>query len=100
LVTLINAVRSAPPTTDERAPDDTNCESVADMQSPSDNPPMLLRFDGPDGQWLLVAKINACTRWQSTISSGSATRRIDQQLLLALPTVWTSYPDPDSMDIH
>ena len=99
LATLINAVRAAPPTTKEQAPDDAGCESVAGMQEPSDNPPMLLRFDGPDGHWMLVAKISWCTRWQSTISSGSATRRIDQQLLLALPPVWMSYPDPDSMDI-
>jgi len=99
LTTLMNAIRAAPATTDQRAPDDTGCQSVADLVTPADNPPMLLRFDGPDGKWRLVAKINPCTRWQSTISSGSVTRRIDQQLLLALPPVWTSYPDPDSMDI-
>ena len=99
LTTLLDAARAAPPTTDQRAPDDANCESVRSLVTPADDPPMLLRFDGPDGHWLLVAKIAPCTRWQSTISSGSTTRRIDQRLLLALPAVWTSYPDPDSMDI-
>lgn len=99
LATLVDAIQSAPPPTDERAPDDTNCESVANLITPADNPPMMLRFDYSDSStWTLVAQINPCTRWQSAISSGSVTRRIDQRLLLALPQLWTSYPDPDSMD--
>ena len=99
LTALVNAVRAAPALTDSQAPDDTNCESVAGMQDPSDNPPMMLRFDYADSStWTLVAKINWCTRWQSTISSGSVTRRITGALLLALPQLWMGYPDPDSMD--
>lgn len=97
---LVDAVRAAPETTEQRAPDDANCESVADMQSPEDNAPMVLHFDYADGSaWTLVAKINWCTRWQSTISSGDVTRRIDRRLLLALPPLWGMTPDPDSMDI-
>jgi hypothetical protein len=100
MTALADAIRAAPPTTDRRAPDDTNCESVADMQTPSDNPPMVLHFDYADSStWTLVAKTSWCTRWQSTISSGDVTRRIDQRLLLTLPQLWTSYPDPDSMDL-
>jgi hypothetical protein len=100
LTNLVEAAQAAPPTTDQRAPDDANCESVADLETPADDPPMALHFDYADSStWTLVAKINPCTRWQSTISSGDVTRRIDQRLLLALPQVWMSYPDPDSMDI-
>jgi hypothetical protein len=99
LTTLVDAIQAAPETTTRRAPDDANCESVASMQRPEDNPPMVLRFGYSDSStWTVVAKINACTRWQSAISSGSVTRRIDEQLLLALPSLWSEYPDPDSMD--
>jgi len=99
LATLIDAVQAAPAPTDERAPDDTNCESVANLVTPDDDPPMVLHFDYADSStWTVVAKISPCTRWQSTISSGSVTRRIDQRLLLALPSLWNMYPDPDSMD--
>lgn len=99
LTALVDAVQAAPELTDSQAPDDTNCDSVAGMQDPSDNPPMMLRFDYADSStWTLVAKISWCTRWQSAISSGDVTRRIDQRLLLALPDLWMSYPDPDSMD--
>ena len=99
LTTLVDAVQAAPETTDLRAPDDTNCESVAGMPDPSGDAPMVLHFDYADSStWTLVAKISWCTRWQSAISSGDVTRRIDQRLLLALPNLWTSYPSPDSMD--
>jgi hypothetical protein len=99
LTTLVDAVQAAPETTDMHAPDDANCDSVAGLQDPSDNPPMVLSFDYADSStWTVVAKIDPCTRWQSAISSGSVTRRIDQRLLLALPSLWMSYPDPDSMD--
>lgn len=97
---LVAALRTAPPTTDQRAPEDTNCESVADDVPPSDSPPMALVFHEPDvGVWTVVAKTNPCTRWQSTVSAGGVTRRIDQRVMLALPSLWTSYPDPDSLDL-
>lgn len=100
LTSLVDAIKAAPETTDRRAPDDTNCESVADSVTADQKAPMVLHFGYADtSTWTLVAKISWCTRWQSTISSGDVTRRIDRQLLLALPQLWTSYPDPDSMDI-
>ena len=99
LTTLVNAIQAAPATTDERAPDDANCESVANMVTPDENPPMVLHFNYSDSStWTVVAKISWCTRWQSSISSGDVTRRIDQALLLALPDLWMMTPDPDSMD--
>lgn len=98
---LLDALRSAPPPTDAHQPSDWPGCTWVDKEFHVTREPMAMFFTYPnDAERVVVARIESCTRWQSYVTTGSYTRRINKRVLTALPPVWTQYPDPGSMRVH